>query len=60
MNPIVNAGRMAAILKEIVDRLGDDAELVMNEVNNLAVLTADGVYVGYIDFADQELVWLSD
>lgn len=40
-------------LRELLDQLPEGARVVPNQVRNLSVLDADGVYLGYIDFNEE-------
>lgn len=42
----------AATLAEILAKLPPGAEVVPNDVKNLAVLSHDGIYLGFINFCE--------
>lgn len=54
----ISAGRLREVVQEVIDRVGESAIFMPNEVSNLAVYDADRVFWGYVDVTEDRMEWV--
>jgi hypothetical protein len=57
--PNMTPPQLLSAAQTVIDR-APDAELVKNEVGNLAIVSTAGEYLGFVDLRNGEVTWMDD